>query len=78
MPEPLPRAATRALPRIIGYTVNDSMIVFDRIREVWAAQRRTRFPRVVSTAILATLPRTVNTGVSTVMILAALLVLGGD
>ncbi|MGH4017477.1 MAG: protein translocase subunit SecF [Pseudonocardiaceae bacterium] len=76
--KPLDGVFLAALLTIIGYTVNDSVIVFDRIREVWGAQRRTRFPRVVSTAILATLPRTVNTGVSTVMILAALLVLGGD
>ncbi|MGH3837850.1 MAG: protein translocase subunit SecD, partial [Pseudonocardiaceae bacterium] len=34
--------------------------------------------RVVSTAVLATLPRTVNTGLSTLVILAALLLLGGD
>jgi Preprotein translocase subunit SecF len=40
--------------------------------------RRPPFHRVVGRAVLATLPRTVNTGLSTMVILAALLVLGGD
>jgi SecD/SecF fusion protein len=54
------------------------VVVFDRVREYWSAQRKTPFPRVVSTAVLATLPRTVNTGLSTLVVLAALLLLGGD
>ena len=67
-----------AMLTIIGYTVNDSVVVFDRIRETWVAHRETPFDRVANTAILETLPRTVNTGASTLFILAALLVLGGD
>jgi len=67
-----------ALLTIIGYTVNDSVVVFDRIRETWRENRDTPFPRVANTAILQTLPRTVNTGLSTLIILAALFVLGGD
>ncbi len=75
---PLDGVFLAVLLTIIGYTVNDSVIVFDRIREVYAAQRRQPFRQVVSTAVLATLPRTVNTGLSTVIILLALFVLGGD
>jgi SecD/SecF fusion protein len=71
-----------ALLTVIGYTVNDSVVVFDRVREAWAGgpagARRPPFHRVVGQAVLATLPRTVNTGLSTMMILVALLVLGGD
>jgi SecD/SecF fusion protein len=67
-----------ALLTIIGYTVNDSVVVFDRIREKWTESPGSPFPRVANAAILATLPRTVNTGISTLFILAALLVLGGD
>jgi SecD/SecF fusion protein len=67
-----------ALLTIIGYTVNDSVVVFDRIREKWRESPKTPFPQVANAAILATLPRTVNTGISTLFILAALLVLGGD
>ncbi|MFD1152173.1 protein translocase subunit SecD [Saccharothrix hoggarensis] len=63
-----------ALLTVIGYSVNDSVVVFDRVREL----RRTRapFPEVMSTAVLQTLPRTVNTGIGVLFVLAALLVLG--
>ncbi len=47
---PLDGVFLAALLTIIGYTVNDSVIVFDRIREVWAAQRSRPFRRVVSIA----------------------------
>ncbi|WP_033438381.1 protein translocase subunit SecD [Saccharothrix sp. NRRL B-16314] len=63
-----------ALLTVIGYSVNDSVVVFDRVREL----RRTRapFPDVMSSAVLQTLPRTVNTGIGVLFVLAALLVLG--
>lgn len=71
-----------ALLTVIGYTVNDSVVVFDRIREARGATAagRTRppFARIVGRAVLSTLPRTVNTGLSTLVILAALLVVGGE
>ncbi|MCA1673930.1 MAG: protein translocase subunit SecF, partial [Actinobacteria bacterium] len=76
--KPIDGVFLAAVLTIIGYTVNDSVVVFDRVREYWSAQRKTPFPRVVSTAVLATLPRTVNTGLSTLMVLAAPLLLGGD
>jgi SecD/SecF fusion protein len=76
--KPIDGVFLAAVLTIIGYTVNDSVVVFDRVREYWSAQRKTPFPRVVSTAVLATLPRTVNTGLSTLVVLAALLLLGGD
>ena len=67
-----------AILTIIGYTVNDSVVVFDRIRETWTRKPGEDFAAVANTAVLNTLPRTVNTGISTLFILAALLVLGGD
>jgi SecD/SecF fusion protein len=76
--KPIDGVFLAAVLTIIGYTVNDSVVVFDRVREYWSAQRKTPFRRVVSTAVLATLPRTVNTGLSTLVVLAALLLLGGD
>lgn len=66
-----------ALLTVIGYSVNDSVVVFDRVREAWAADPRAPFRRLVGSAVLATLPRTVNTGLSTLVILVALLALGG-
>ncbi|MFH8584347.1 protein translocase subunit SecD [Streptomyces celluloflavus] len=67
-----------ALLTVIGYSVNDSVVVFDRVRELWAAARRTPFERIANTALLQTVPRTVNTGIGAVFILAALAALGGD
>jgi SecD/SecF fusion protein len=67
-----------ALLTVIGYSVNDSVVVFDRVRELWTANPRTPFPRVANQAILQTVPRTVNTGLGAMFILTALAVLGGD
>ncbi|URN17482.1 protein translocase subunit SecD, partial [Streptomyces sudanensis] len=65
-----------ALLTVIGYSVNDSVVVFDRIRELRAARPGSSFARVTNTALLQTVPRTLNTGMGAVFILAALAVLG--
>ncbi|NDU72948.1 protein translocase subunit SecD [Actinomadura sp. DSM 109109] len=67
-----------ALLTIIGYSVNDSVVVFDRVREMWATDPRGRFADVANRGTLQTVPRTINTGVGALFILAALAVLGGD
>jgi SecD/SecF fusion protein len=67
-----------AVLTVIGYSVNDSVVVFDRIRETWRSRRNEPFHRVAGAAVLQTLPRTVNTGASTLLVLLALLVIGGD
>jgi SecD/SecF fusion protein len=67
-----------ALLTVIGYSVNDTVVVFDRVRETWAAARNVPFVRVINRAILQTVPRTVNTGLGAVLILSVLAVLGGD
>ena len=76
--KPIDGVFLAALLTVIGYSVNDSVVVFDRVRELWGSQRRRGFDRVVNSAILSTVPRTVNTGLGAVFILAALAVLGGD
>ena len=67
-----------ALLTIIGYSVNDSVVVFDRIRETWRTRHDEPFHRLAGEAVLQTLPRTVNTGASTLVVLVALLLLGGS
>ncbi|MEV2259055.1 protein translocase subunit SecD [Streptomyces anulatus] len=67
-----------ALLTVIGYSVNDSVVVFDRVRELWGANRRTPLDTIARRAVLQTVPRTVNTGMGALFILAALAVLGGD
>lgn len=63
---------------IIGLSVNDSVVVFDRIREQWRASPSRDMAKVANQAVLDTMPRTVNTGLGAMFILAALAVLGGD
>ncbi|MGH3364746.1 MAG: protein translocase subunit SecD [Nocardioidaceae bacterium] len=63
---------------IIGLSVNDSVVVFDRIREQWQTSRERDMAKVANQACLDTMPRTVNTGLGAMFILAALAVLGGD
>jgi SecD/SecF fusion protein len=73
-----------ALLTVIGYSVNDSVVVFDRIRELVrdakpsGRQRRPAFAELANTACLQTVPRTVNTGLGAVFILTALAILGGE
>ncbi|MFK0100005.1 protein translocase subunit SecD [Streptomyces sp. NPDC091040] len=67
-----------ALLTVIGYSVNDSVVVFDRVRELWAKARRKPLAEVANRAVLQTVPRTVNTGMGALFILTALAVLGGD
>jgi SecD/SecF fusion protein len=65
-----------ALLTVIGYSVNDTVVVFDRVRELRAKHRAEPFARVVGAAVQQTLPRTVNTGLGVLFVLGALLVLG--
>lgn len=67
-----------ALLTVIGYSVNDSVVVFDRIRELWARAPRLPVALVADRAVLQTVPRTVNTGMGALLILTALAFLGGD
>jgi SecD/SecF fusion protein len=67
-----------ALLTIIGYTVNDTVVLFDRVREEWRLNPQGDFPATTNEAILNTLPRSLNTGLSTLFILVALLFLGGQ
>jgi SecD/SecF fusion protein len=67
-----------ALLTVIGYSVNDTVVVFDRVREHRALFAKRPFPEVANDAVLQTIPRTVNTGIGAIAILAALAILGGD
>lgn len=63
---------------IIGLSVNDSVVVFDRIREQWQKSPSKDMAKVANQAAIDTMPRTVNTGLGAMFILAALAILGGD
>lgn len=67
-----------ALLTVIGYSINDSVVVFDRIREQRRIRIREPFETVANDACLQTIPRTVNTGLGALFILLALYFLGGE
>ncbi|MBW3643306.1 MAG: protein translocase subunit SecD [Actinobacteria bacterium] len=67
-----------ALLTVIGYSINDSVVVFDRIREQRRGRARDALATVANDACLQTIPRTVNTGLGALFILVALYFLGGD
>ncbi|MFK0293530.1 protein translocase subunit SecD [Streptomyces sp. NPDC090442] len=76
--KPIDGVFLAALLTVIGYSVNDTVVVFDRIRELRTTARGTPFPDLANHAVLQTVPRTINTGMGAAFILAALAVLGGD
>lgn len=65
-----------AVLTVIGYSVNDSIVVSDRIREDVKKMRKESFPTVVNTAINQVLNRTVITSVTTLFVTLAMLILG--
>ncbi len=67
-----------ALLTIIGYSLNDTIVIFDRIRENMRGQRRAQFSAVVNASVNQTLSRTLLTTGYTLLVVIALLLLGGD
>ena len=66
-----------ALLTVIGFSVHDTIVVFDRIRENLARMRGVRFEDVVNHSILQTLDRSINTQLTVLFTLAALILFGG-
>jgi SecD/SecF fusion protein len=67
-----------SLLTVIGYSVNDSVVIFDRIREQMKLRPDDPVEEVANDACLQTVPRTINTGLGAMLILVSLWVLGGD
>ncbi len=67
-----------ALLAVIGYSLNDTIVVFDRIRENFRKLRRTEPVEVVDISLTETLERTLITGLTTLLVLVALGLLGGE
>lgn len=67
-----------AILTIIGYAINDNVVIFDRIREVKSLHPNTDFKTNVNTALNATLTRTVNTSISTLIPMLAIAIFGGE
>jgi preprotein translocase subunit SecF len=67
-----------ALLAVIGYSLNDTIVVFDRIRENFRKMRREDAAQIMNVSINQTLSRTIITGLTTLVVLFALFALGGE
>ncbi|TAN24029.1 MAG: protein translocase subunit SecF [Acidobacteria bacterium] len=75
---PIDLTVVAAFLTLIGYSMNDTIVVFDRVRENLPIMRRDRLPNIVNRSINQTLSRTVLTSGLTFLSVLALLVLGGQ
>jgi preprotein translocase subunit SecF len=67
-----------ALLTVVGFSVHDSIVVFDRIRENLILHRRLDYETVVNHSIVQTLDRSINTQITVMLTLLALALFGGD
>ena len=72
------QAFIAAVLTVIGYSLNDTVVVFDRIREFFNEHTNWKFDRVVNSSLSSTLSRTLNTSLTTLVVLLAIFVFGGD
>jgi preprotein translocase subunit SecF len=67
-----------ALLTVIGFSVHDTIVVFDRIRENTTIYRRIAYEQVVNHSIVQTLVRSINTSMTVMITLLSLAMLGGE
>lgn len=67
-----------AILTVIGYSINDKVVVFDRIRENMKLHPKMDYQTLFNDSINQTLARTINTSFSTLIVLVSIFVLGGD
>ena len=67
-----------AILTVIGYSMNDTVIVFDRVREYIAGKTKGDFNKIVNDSVNTTLSRTINTSITLIMVLLIMFIFGGD
>ena len=72
------QAFIAALLTVIGYSLNDTVVVFDRIREFFRIHKSWDNETTVNTALNSTLSRTLNTSLTTLIVLTAIFIFGGE
>lgn len=75
---PFDLSVLAALLAVIGYSLNDTVVVLDRIRETFRAQRKGTAVEILNMSINGTLSRTIITSLTTLLVLTALFLLGGE
>jgi SecD/SecF fusion protein len=72
------QAFIAAILTVIGYSLNDTVVVFDRIREYVGENTKWKFNVTVNAALNSTLSRTLNTSLTTLIVLLAIFIFGGE
>ncbi len=72
------QAFIAAILTVIGYSINDTVVVFDRIREYLRENKKGDDKEVINNALNSTLSRTINTSLSTFVVLLTIFIFGGD
>ncbi len=67
-----------AVLAVIGYSLNDTIVVFDRIRENFRKMRKGTIVEIMNSAINQTLRRTLLTSLTTLLVVVTLILLGGE
>ena len=72
------QAFIAAILTIIGYSLNDTVVVFDRVREYMGMHKRREIQTVMNDALNSTLSRTINTSMTTFFVLLVIFIFGGE
>lgn len=67
-----------AILTVVGYSINDTVVVFDRIREFLGRYKRRERKEIINNALNSTLGRTVNTSMTTIFVLVMMFIFGGE
>lgn len=67
-----------AILTVVGYSLNDTVVIFDRIREFSGSYPNWKYSKVVDSALSSTLGRTINTSLTTLLVMLAIFLFGGD
>jgi len=72
------QAFIAAILTVVGYSINDTVVVFDRLREYITGGSRKSRKDLINTALNSTISRTFNTSLTTLVVLAAIFIFGGE
>ncbi len=72
------QAFIAAILTVVGYSINDTVVVYDRIREFMATQQKRELKDVLNAAMNSTLSRTINTSLTTLLVLLVIFIFGGE
>ncbi len=75
---PMNSSFIAAVLTIVGYSINDTIVVFDRVRENVKKMRKSSFTEIANTSLNQTITRSINTSFTTLLVIGSLYVLGVD